>query len=96
MAEDLTLREQTNPRDIMTASATNFNSLVELNFRTIEKNNATQKYLLSKMTCFNIPNTIPRDAANSASPLRLLTKTLSNGASCPRDWLSRSKEKQSI
>ena len=32
-----------------------------------------------KMTCFNIPRTIPRDAANSAFPLRLLTNTLPNG-----------------
>ena len=74
MAEDLTLREQTNSRDIMTASETNLNSLVELDIGTID--NATQMGLFLKMTCFNIPSTIPLDAANSAFPLRLLTKTL--------------------
>ena len=37
----LTLREQTNPRDIMTGSATNLNSLVELDIRTIDMSNAT-------------------------------------------------------
>ena len=97
MAEDLTLREQTNPRAIMTASATN---LIELFGRTrhgtINKNNGTQMDLFLKMTCFNIPSTIPRDAANSAFPLSLLTKTLPNGETCTRDWLYWSKEKQSM
>ena len=48
MAEDLTVREQTNPRDIMTPSATNLNSLVELDIGTIDKNNATQMDLFLK------------------------------------------------
>ena len=48
MAKDLTVREQTNPRDIMTASATNLNSLVELDIGTIDKNNATQMDLFLK------------------------------------------------
>ena len=47
----------------MTASATNLNSLVELDFGTIDKKNATQTDLFLKMTCFNIPSTIARDAA---------------------------------
>ena len=68
MAEDLTLREKTNPRDMMTASATNFTSLVELDIGSIEKKNAIQMDLFLKMTCFNIPSTIPRDAANSTFP----------------------------
>ena len=59
MAEDLTLRELTNPRDVMTTSATNLNYLVELDIGTIDKNNATQMNLFLKMTCFDIPNTIP-------------------------------------
>ena len=96
MAEDLTLREQANPRDITTASATNLNSLVELDIGTLDKNNATQMDLVLKMTCFNIPSTIPRDAANSAFPLPLLTKTLPNGETCIRGWLCWSKEKQSM
>ena len=83
MAEDLTLREQTNLRDIMTASTTNLNSLVEIG--TIDKYNATQMDLFLKMTCFNISSTIPRDAANSALALRLLIKTLLNGYTCTRD-----------
>ena len=62
MAED-SLREQTNLKDIKTSSATNLNSLVEQDIGAIDKNNST------KMTCFNIPSTIPRDAANSAIPL---------------------------
>ena len=94
--EDLTLREQTNSRDIKTASSTNLNSLVELDIGTIEKKNLTQMDLFLKMTCFNIPSTIPRDAVNSAFPLRLLTKTLPNGKTSTRDWLCWSKEKQSM
>ena len=96
MAEDLTLRELTNPRDVMTTSATNLNYLVELDIGTIDKNNATQMNLFLKMTCFDIPNTIPQDAANSAFLLRLLAKTLPNGETCTRDWLCWSKEKQSV
>ena len=90
MGEDLTLIEQTNPRDIMTASATNLNSLVELGVENIDKNNATQINLFLKITCFNIPSTI------SAFHLRLLTKTLPNGETCTRDCLCWSKEKQSM
>ena len=59
MAEDLTLREQTNPRDIMTASETNLNSLVELNIKAIDENNPTQMDLFFKMTYINITSTIP-------------------------------------
>ena len=55
MPEDLTLRDQRNPRDIMTASATNLNSLVELDIGTIDKNNATQMDLFLKITCFIFP-----------------------------------------
>ena len=87
MAKNLTEREQTNPQDIMTAPSTNLNTLVELDIGTIDKNNATQIDLFFKMTCFNIPTTIPRDAANSAFPLRLLIKTLPYGEACTRDWL---------
>ena len=96
IAEDLILRQQTNLRDITTASATNLNSFVELDIRTIDKNNATQMDLFFKITCFNYPSTIPRDAANIAFPLRLLTKTLSNSVTCTRDCLCWSKEKQYI
>ena len=56
--EDLTLREQINPRDIMVESATNLNSLVELDIGTNGKNSANQVDLFLKMTCFNIPRTI--------------------------------------
>ena len=59
MAEDLTLREQTNPRDIMTATVTNLNSLVEIDIGTIDKKNATQMDLFLKMTCLNIHSNIP-------------------------------------
>ena len=96
MAEDLTLREQTNSRDIMTAFATNLNSLVKLDIGTFDKNNATQMDLILKITCFNITSTIPLGATNSAFPLRLLTKTLPNGETCSRDWLCWEKEKQSM
>ena len=72
----------------MTAPATNLN--------TCYKNNAAQMDLFLKMIRFNIPTTIPRDAANSPFPLCLLTKTLPNGEACARDWLCWSKEKQSM
>ena len=84
MAGDLTLREQANPRDIMTASATNLNFLVELEIETVDKNNSTQMDLFLKC-CFNIPSTIPPDADICAFPLRLLTKTLPNGETYTRD-----------
>ena len=84
--ENLTLREQTNPRDIMTGSTTNLNSLVELDIGAIDTNNANQIELFLKMTLFNISSSIPRDIANSAFPLHLLTKILPNAETYTRDW----------
>ena len=96
MTEDLTLSEQRNPTDVMTASTTNLNSFVEQNIGTIDKKNAAQMDLFLKIACFNIPSTIPRVAPNSTFPLRLLTKTLPNGETCTSDWLYWSIDNQSL
>ena len=62
----------------------------------IDKRNTSQMKSFLKITCFTFPKNIPRDADNHAFPFRLLTKALSNGETCTRDWLCWSIEKKSL
>lgn len=49
-----------------------------------------------KISEFDIPKNISRDAGNHGFPYRLLSKNLHNGESCKRDWLCWSNTKQAL
>ena len=63
---------------------------------TIDKKNVAHMESFLKITAFEFPSTIPRDAENHAFPVGLLQKILPNGEACTRDWLCWSTVKQSL
>jgi len=62
----------------------------------LDKNNQAQMQSFLKITRFEIPKNISKDAANRGFPYRLLSKNLANGEKCDRDWICWSVQNQSI
>lgn len=80
----------------MEVNLLNTATLVCSDIGMLDKNNQAQVKLFMKITRFEIPKNISKDAANHVFPYRILSKNLANGESCDRDWICWSIQNQSI
>jgi len=74
----------------------NTDTLLLSDIGMLDKNNHAQIKSFLKITRFEIPKNISKDATNRRSPYRLLYRKLTNSESCDRDWICWSFQNQSI